>query len=296
MEYNNDDCCADSQGKKRAYVLTINNYNDEHVKKLKDEKYKYLIIGDEIAPTTGTPHLQIYIHYKNPITWKSLKTKFPSAYIYNAKGTAEQNQKYCSKTKTLFEDGEMPNQGKRTDIEVCKDIVKNTNSMRQVVSHATSIQGVRMAEIWLKYHEPPRNFKPHVTWIYGPSGTGKSKLAHEMAPEDCYYTMDTGKWFEGYDGHENIIIDDIRKDFMKYSFFLKFLDRYAYRFENKGGSRQFKAKRIIITSIYHPEQLWNTREDLYQLTRRIDEIIAFYGPDRKPKNFTYDDEEIISTL
>jgi hypothetical protein len=173
----------------------------------------------------------------------------------------------------MFEDGDPPRPGRRTDIDTCRDIVQDTSSMREVVSVATSVQGVRIAELWLKYHEAPRNFKPHVTWISGKSGIGKSKLAYEIAGDNPYTCMKTGKWFEGYDAHENVIIDDIRKDFMKYAEFLQLIDRYAFRVECKGGSRQFVAKKIVITSIFPHEQLWNTREDLYQLTRRIDECI-----------------------
>jgi adenylate kinase family enzyme len=152
-----------------------------------------------------------------------------------------------------------------------------------------------MAEIWLKYHEAPRNWKPHVVWISGASGIGKSKLAYEMAGEENTYTcMKTGRWFEGYDAHETVIIDDIRKDFMKFAEFLQLIDRYTFRVECKGGSRQFLAKKIIITSIYPPEMLWSTREDIYQLTRRIDEQITFQGAERKPKDYDLisDDETL----
>lgn len=229
IEYDENDTCKEAQGKKRAYVMTINNWNDDHVTNLKSEKYSYIIIGDEVAPKTGTPHLQIYIHFKNPITWKSLKKRYNTAWICNAKGNASQNKKYCSKDNVLYEDGELPIQGKRTDIVVCKDIVKDTNSMREVVRHATSVQGVRMAEIWLKYNEAPRNWKPHVTWISGASGMGKSKLAYELAGENPYTCMNTGKWFEGYDAHDTVVIDDIRKNFMTFAEFLKLIDRYAFR-------------------------------------------------------------------
>ena len=283
------------ENKHRSYCLTINNWKDEHVQNLKCEKYKYIIIGNEHAPETNTPHLQVYIQYKNPITFNSLKKRFPTAHIEPSGGNAEQNQKYCSKEEVLYEDGDLPKQGKRSDIEVCKDIIQDTNSMREVVRHATSVQGVRMAEIWLKYHEAPRNWKPHVVWISGASGIGKSKLAYEMAGEENTYTcMKTGRWFEGYDAHETVIIDDIRKDFMKFAEFLQLIDRYTFRVECKGGSRQFLAKKIIITSIYPPEMLWSTREDIYQLTRRIDEQITFQGAERKPKDYDLisDDETL----
>ncbi len=279
-------------GKHRSYCLTINNWTPVQLNDLKQEKYKYLLIGDEIAPTTGTPHLQVYISYPNPRSFNAIKCSYPTAHIEVANGTPEQNQKYCSKDKVLFEGGDLPAQGRRSDIEVCKDIVQSTNSMREVVNNATSIQGVRIAELWLKYNEPPRAHKPYVVWISGESGIGKSRHAYELAGEESYTCMETGKWFEGYDGHENVIIDDIRKDFMKFAVFLRLLDRYAFRVECKGGSRQFLAKKIIITSIYRHEDLWNTREDIYQLTRRIDECIHL-GADHKVIRPDTDDSDTL---
>ncbi len=259
-------------GKARSFCLTINNYDQSHIDQLKQEKYKYIIIGDEVAPSTGTKHLQVYISYPNPRSFNAIKSIFPTAHIEISAGDAQQNRDYCSKDCILYEDGTLPAQGNRTDIEVCKDIVKSTNSMREVVTHATSVQGVRIAEIWLKYHEPPRNFKPHVIWIYGPSGVGKTKLAYELAGPKPYTCMKNLKWLEGYDGHETTIIDELRSSFCSFATFLRLIDRYEYRIEQKGSSRQFLSKKIIITSVHAPAAVWDTNEDIYQLHRRIDEI------------------------
>lgn len=270
-------------GKHRSYCLTINNWSPAILHSLKEEKYKYILIGSEHAPDTGTPHLQVYISYPNARSFNAIKGSFPTAHIEPAIAGPDKNKTYCSKENLIFEGGDPPAPGARTDIDTCRNIVQSTNSMREVVSHASSVQGVRIAELWLKYHEAPRNWKPHVTWISGPSGIGKSKLAYELAGPESYTCMKTGKWFEGYDGHENVLIDDIRKDFMKFAEFLQLIDRYAFRVECKGGSRQFLARKIVITSIYRHEALWNTREDLYQLTRRIDECIHL-GDEPVPQN------------
>ena len=89
--------------------------------------------------------------------------------------------------------------------------------------------------------------------------------------------MSTGKWWEGYDGQEVVIINDYRKDFCKFHELLNLLDRYPYRVECKGGSRQFTSKTIVITTPLSPEETWENRtsEDLGQLLRRIDNILFF---------------------
>lgn len=265
----------------RGWCLTINNYTDKDVEDLKTCKYTYIIIGNEVGES-GTPHLQIYLYYKNARTFTSIKKLFKTAHIepQSPKSTAEQNQAYCSKQSVLFEDGILPKSGKRTDIEECKNVVQNTHSIRQVVSIATSVQGIRIAEKWLEFNEVQRDFKPKVQWFYGDSGSGKTKLAYEIFkdfPDQTYTCMDTGKWFQGYDGHAKVIIDDMRGDFMKFHQLIKLIDRYPYKIECKGGSRQFLADHIIITSIFSPTELFKNQEDepIKQLLRRIDEIKHF---------------------
>ena len=257
--------------KSQNYCFTINNYTEEDLESCKNLKYNYIIIGDEIGENQ-TRHLQGYINFRNQVHFTALKKKIPRAHIEKCKGNAIQNINYCSKDSIIYEDGNKPGiQGKRTDLEKVKEIVLDTGKMRDVVLEATSYQSVRMAEKILEYHEKKRNWKPIVKWYYGPTGSGKSKLAYEESP-DGYTAGESNKWWQGYDAHENVIIDDFRKDFIKFHELLKLLDRYPYLIECKGGSRQFLAKKIIITSPFHPEEIYNTREDIEQLLRRIDEI------------------------
>jgi hypothetical protein len=257
----------------RSYCLTINNYTEEDVERIKNYETEYVVVGDEIGES-GTPHLQIYFRMKNAKTFSKIKKDFTTAHIEIAKGDDNQNKAYCSKQNLMFEKGEPKKQGKRTDIEKIRDMVQDGNNMRDILPIATSVQSVRMAEIHLKYYERKRNWKPKVYWFYGETGTGKSKLAYEMSI-DPYVTLDTIKWWEGYDGHAHVIIDDMRGDFAKYHQLLKLLDRYEYKVECKGGSRQFLAEQIIITSCDSPHQMFSHKaeeEDLGQLLRRIDEL------------------------
>lgn len=258
----------------RAWCFTINNYESRDAyKSAMADLAKYVVLGFETGES-GTDHIQGYIYFENARTFSSMKKLLPRAHLEVAKGTPEQASNYCKKDGDYWECGELPNQGKRTDIDEIREVVKTTGKMRDVVNSATSYQSVKMAEQILKYHEKKRNWKTEIRWYYGASGTGKSKLADEEMP-DAYTAMETGKWWEGYDAHEDVIIDDMRKDFLKYHSLLRLLDRYAFRVEAKGNSRQFLAKRIIITTAFPPEVLYDTREDIYQLLRRIDVVKEF---------------------
>lgn len=268
----------DENTRSRDWCYTLNNWTEDEYQILigLNEKAQYHIYGKEIGKQ-GTPHIQGYIYFKSQITFKSIKKKLPNrSHIEQTKGTPQQASAYCMKDKQYEEVGTLPQkQGKRSDLDNVRDVLAETGKMAEVVQVATSYQSVRMAETILKYHEKKRNWKPIVKWFHGPTGTGKSMTAYEELGEDCYTTMDTGKWWEGYDAHENVHIEDMRKDFLKFHQLLKLLDRYAYRIECKGASRQFLAKKIIITSCYSPTEMYDTREDIGQLLRRIDEIKQF---------------------
>ena len=116
--------------------------------------------------------------------------------------------------------------------------------------------------------------KPTVYWIYGPTGTGKTKWASENF-KDIYWKDET-KWWDGYDRHKTIFIDDFRASHMKFNCLLRLLDRYPFRCEIKGGYRWITSKNTIITKNRRPSDMYQLPdEDMQQLNRRIDKIIRF---------------------
>lgn len=92
----------------RAWVFTCNNYTAEDEMKLQLWDVQYIVYGREIAPTTGTPHLQGYFYSKNQIFLNTLIKKFPGYHFDVARGTPEQNRAYCIKEGDFFEFGVAP--------------------------------------------------------------------------------------------------------------------------------------------------------------------------------------------
>lgn len=295
----------------RNICLTINNYTDKDIATLEGLNYKYMIIGYEQSKKE-TPHLQCYIQLTNALSFDSLKKKFPRAHIEHAIGTVEENVEYCMKEGDYDEYGEAKAQGKRTDLDEIRKLAVS-GGMRAVTRTGTHTQ-IRVAESFLTYNEPPRTWKPNVFWIYGPPGVGKSRLAHSILkgttgvdptqdtfivvpiPEDDipdpYTKSDPSKWWNGYDAHPNVIIDDFRHSWWPLTYFLNLLDRSSFQVEYKGGMRQFRARNIIITSINPPDAVYTRAanghqvdsqgEPSTQLLRRIDEIIKM--------DYIYDDK------
>ncbi len=261
----------------RDYCFTDFSLDEEFLQSL---DYTYLCYGKETCPKTNRSHLQGYIYFKNAKSFSAVKKLLPSQHLERSNGSTEDNVKYCSKEGIFKEFGARPSQGARNDIHKIRDkITAGEFNIRDVVAEATSYQSVRMAEIVLKYFEPPRNWKPEIHWYYGETGTGKTRDALAECTEP-YICMEDNRWWEGYDAHEEVIIDDYRRDFCKFRTLLRLLDRYEHRIECKGGSRQLRAKKIIITTPKSPVDTWEgrTSEDLQQLLRRID-IIRYYRRD-----------------
>lgn len=47
----------------RSWFITHNNYTDEDIRRYDSLKCERIFIGKEVAPTTGTPHLQGFIRF-----------------------------------------------------------------------------------------------------------------------------------------------------------------------------------------------------------------------------------------
>jgi hypothetical protein len=223
----------------RAYCFTINNYDDDDVSQCEAlaSESVYLIVGVEKGEKNDTPHLQGYVYFQNSRLFSSIKKKLPRAHIEVAKGAPIDSKRYCSKERILFEHGTCPRQGNRTDIEKVISELKAGGNMRGVVEQARSYQSIKMAEVWMKYFEEKREWKPEVRWYHGSTGSGKTRQAREWLDEDIYTCMDSAKWFEGYDKHENVLIDDFRDDWISFKGLLRLLDRYEYRRRNFGGRK-----------------------------------------------------------
>lgn len=264
----------------RNYCFTINNYTKQEIECLEKLKYQYLIYGDEVGES-GTPHLQGFIIWSHAKSFNaSLKLLPQRAHVELCKGSAYENFVYCSKSGKFTEHGTRPKrQGERKDMLQIKKMVSQNVDMRTMLNSnvITNYQQLAFAEKLSKYYEKVRDKKPEVIWYYGSTGVGKTYKAYEEAKkdfgvQDVYFAMDTAQWFDGYDQHKCVIIDDMRKDFMKFHLLLKLLDAYPYRVQTKGSTRQFVAERVYITAPCHPAEMYDTREDIEQLLRRIDKI------------------------
>lgn len=280
------------QNRIRSVCFTLNNWTAEDIAHIgiSASSLKYIVYQQEIAPTTGTPHLQGYASAENGKTfavWKQLLCVGGTrVHVIRANGSAAQNKEYCTKDSDrvpgslIFERGAIPTPGQRVDLdafaEACKDLKRPISDLADehpgmFIKHFKGVAALRVA-----VDTEARRWKTEVHWFFGSTGTGKTRLCHELAPS-AYWKQGGTKWWCGYlpNEHTDIIIDEYRPSLCPFNQLLSLFDRYPLVVESKGGNLPFKPQRIFVTSPKCPEETWQgrTEEDLQQLLRRLTTIV-----------------------
>jgi hypothetical protein len=91
----------------------------------------------------------------------------------------------------------------------------------------------------------------HVFW--GPTHTGKSHRAWSEAGFTAYPKPPTTVYWDGYKGHENVVIEEFRGE-IGISHLLRWFDKYPVQVEAKHGATILCARRIWITSNISPDE------------------------------------------
>lgn len=286
----------------REFVFTLNNWTLEQKDwLLAYDEFEYVMLAQEVGES-GTPHLQGYCRFKNArslqgtlsnvrgnggpqgIHMEVSRGNFAQNLAY-IQGPFDDGDKHKDANPTFEERGKRPAQGKRTDIESAYDYLKSGKTI-----HDAIIEGVHLDQV-VKYSRgmqliqtslmPVRCWKTEIWWLHGPTGSGKSRWAHEQTEGIAYRKMGDNKWWCGYHGQTDVILDDFRptKE-IPFAFLLNLLDRYPLLIETKGGTTQMIAKKIFITTPLGPLETfehweWLGQESLAQLRRRIEHVIEF---------------------
>lgn len=272
------------------WCFTYNNppddvSTDDFIKNL---RATYVIYGKEVAPKTGTVHLQGYIEFKSTKNLTTLR-KFSGNNIHweVAKGQPSENHKYCSKDGVFFEAGTISaekKQGNRSDIKnAIAAIIDGVDEYDLFLLHPeVSVKYGKGLERFRLLNEK-KKFREHgfiekeIIVHWGRTGTGKTSGAIKIHP-DAFIVSDgiTGFWWDGYDGEKTVIMDEFRGN-LPLNQLLRILDGYAVQVSIRGGSKQLLASKIYITSNLPPEE-WYKNADIESnaaLMRRITTVVHF---------------------
>lgn len=278
----------------RKYCFTWNNKAVSDLQKVYDEnkeKIKYIIAGNEVAPTTGTPHVQGYLELVRITAMSTIQKWFNnSVALIRANGSAEENRVYCSKNRDYVEYGTPDHPGERTDIaelyEACKNAKNETEIADKYTKQYFQYHNVigKIIQRSLEEKAPAqRAVQVYVYW--GNTGTGKTTLAQKRAGDDVYLkTAPYDEWWQGYKGQKSIILDEYNSDF-KITTLMKICDgtKWFTNIKHAGGWANWD--KVFITSNIDPAE-WHKKakpEHRAALADRFTEVRHFSGPSYRAK-------------
>lgn len=249
-----------------------------------------MIYGREIG-LNGTPHLQGYVVFKTNKRLAGVRKILSKAHWEVAHGSSAQNIAYCSKEGEVTSRGEPP----KSKEQLGED---ERERWKAIISHAKNgtleEHDPKMYYLHLNTNqklqaqfEKPKAMERKVKVFWGPTATGKSHKAWAEAGEEAYAKDPRSKFWYGYHGQENMIIDEFRGG-IDIGHLLRWTDRYPLLVEVKGSSCASKVKNIWITSNLHPSDWYPDLDQASRdaLLRRL-EITQFGDPFNLMDKYAY---------
>jgi len=185
------------------------------------------------------------------------------------------SRNYCKKDGDFKEWGTPPQPGKRNDLEVYMEAIRENPETKEITlmeQHSTvmakypafankyKLLSRKLTNLPWDDEEPPNE------WHYGPPGVGKSRPFQEM---DDIYTKMPNKWWTGYDGQDLVLIEDLEPSHHVLGYYIKiWTDHYVFNACVHFGMVRIRPKRVIITSNFHPSEIFHGKI-LQAIMRRI---------------------------
>lgn len=264
----------------KTWMFTLNNWTPEELDNILHWDVTRMAVAEETAPETGTPHLQGRVTFKRTYRLAALKKMLSRAHWEQAL-VDDWNYEHKDGTKVHRIDNRR--QGKRRDLDAAYDALAKPGPVRGVFEFAMeerpSFQALKVYEKLFHERLGPRAIpddKFDIRWYFGPTGTGKSHDVYAEFPD--HYRVLTHKWWDGYRGHDVVLVDDFRASWCRFEELLRLTDKYPFRVEYKGGSCEVQFRTLIITSALSPQEAYPAvGEDLGQLRRRINVVRQYHA-------------------
>lgn len=296
----------DPQGRK--WLLTINNPFAKGLDhKAIQERLRqfpsllYYCMADEKGETE---HTHIFFALEHATRFSTIKRRFPEAHIDRAEGTAAECRAYVQKSGkwedsdkaetsipgTFEEWGELPveRQGERVDLALLYQYIKDGMSNYEIMEanpdflvSLDRIERARQAVREQQYRETFRQLE--VTYIWGPTGTGKTRSVMEQySYSGVYRVTDYVHPFDGYAGEDVLLLDEFSSNF-KVRDLLNFLDGYPLTLPARYSNRVACYTKVYIISNLclskqYPDIQWDSPATFNALLRRIQKVIHYTAP------------------
>jgi hypothetical protein len=275
-----------SRGKR--WLFTLNNWTQDEFANIVEflgEESTYYVIGREQGEQ-GTPHLQGYAELRERYRFATLKNKIsPRSHLELARGTGIRNREYCCKEGDFVEHGRVTSGGRNDSGDGHRtardqlatsfrnhvgegDFLAGCNNFAEESPGCWYFSGSTLLRNHFAILPPPERADISVRWYYGEPGSGKSRRAHEELPT-AYRKDARTKWWHGYMLQRDCVIDDVASEGIDITRFLVWFDRYPCNVENKGGMLPLCVVNFIVTSNFHPCDVFSNHVQLPALLRRI---------------------------
>lgn len=273
----------------RSWVFTINNFVEEDEEALvalsRDPNLIHRIaVGREVAPTTGTRHLQGAVVFAQPKRLTAAKALLPTqGHWERMAGTWDQARTYAIKDHDLVVDQTNVAQGRRTDRVTAYEAARaGMGIMDYLTQYEPGMPGIELFRtVTLLMDRSPDWRDVNVVSIYGPPGSGKSRAAHAQRCADGRRVWVVPKGASGirwdtYSKEDTILFDDYRPDYCKFNELLRILDGHPLELDCRYQNKNAHWTRVIFTSVIPLMDMWRGRidEDLEQLQRRVTRTVT----------------------
>lgn len=297
----------DPQGRK--WLLTINNPLEKGLdhKAIQEvltqfPSLLYWCMADEKGETE---HTHVFFALEHPTRFSTIKRRFPTAHIDRAEGTAAECRAYVQKSgkwansdkaetslpDTFVEWGELPieRQGARTDLallyQLIKDGLSNYEIMEQNPDYMMSLEKIERARQAVREQQYRETFrKLEVTYIWGPTGVGKTRSVMERYSYSAVYRVTDYSHhpFDSYAGEDVLLLDEYGSAF-KVRDLLNYLDGYPLNLPARYSNRVACYTKVYIISNLclskqYPDIQFDSPATFAALLRRIHTVIHYTAP------------------
>jgi len=201
----------------------------------------------------GFLHWQVIVKFRRKLRLGGVRTIFGPVHAEPTRSPAALEYVWKDKTAisgTRFELGKRPvNRCKSTDWDAIREQAR-VGTLSPIPSDIFIRCYNQLRRIQSDYSRPVGVIK-EVRCYWGITSSGKSHRAWAEAGTDAYSKDPRTKFWDGYRGEANVVIDEYRGS-IDISHMLRWLDKYPVRLEVKGSSTVLNASNIWLTSNLHP--------------------------------------------